>query len=181
MNRLARLLIGAIFIATMVGSCTSYEGRQVGSTKLDGWELCGYPIYTAEERILTPEEHEEELRRAKEEAEQAVQLEAERREAMFGIESKEKRRTVLLTMSTVSYALAILSVVAGALLSGYKTFGLLMGVLMILGTVFLSLVIALPIFTWALIGAIVAGIFRVLYLFKHRGYGGEPSSTVEAP
>jgi len=168
-------IIGWIAFGTLIllSGCKTYEGRLEGNIESSGIEILGCSVWSSEKRQLTDEEYDEKLRRQFREDELKTELEALKKERLYKIESKEKQRRVLLVMAYASYALALLSVVAGVVLKGYKTFAVLLSAFMVIGTVFLSLATTIHIFTWLLIGGVVVAVVRVMYLLKHRGYDHE--------
>ena len=157
------LAFGCMMLAAING-CQIYDGELPDKGKYveSGVRICGKTIYSKRKRVLS-----------KAEKIAMIDIEVLEKESLFKIESQEKRRSVLLIMALASYGLAVLAIVAGAILSGWKTFAALAAILMVLGTIFLSLVTTIYIFSWGLVGVVIAAIVRVLYLFKRRGYGGE--------
>lgn len=160
-----------VFVTLFLSSCQIYRGELLEDGKYveSGFRIGSLSIASERERVLSPSEFEEKLKREAEEQKLKDEMEANRRERLYKIESKEKRRKVLLYMSVISYCLALAAVVAGVLIRGYKTFGILCGVLMLLGTAFLSMVTTIHVLSWFLLAAVIVGVLRLLYVFRNRG------------
>lgn len=178
MARYSALIGWFIFASLMIvslSSCQVFKGEEIeaGKFKQSGLRLdlpgekLDMNILSSKERVTSPEEHKEELRRKAEEERLKTELEAEKKERLYKIETKEKKRRVLLILSCVCYLLGIAAVIAGVLLEGWKTFGMVAVSMMGLGIFFMVLIDMLPIFTIALMVPIGWGVLRLMYVFKH--------------
>lgn len=167
------ILLSALMIH--VSSCQTYkdEDRDNGKYKQSGLRLdlpgekLDVDILSHRERVLSPEEHKEEMRRKAEEEKLRIELEAQERERLYKIETKEKKRRILLYLSLGCYVLAVLSVVAGILLEGWKVFSTIAIAMMGFGIFFMVLIDMLPVFAAIVMIPIGIGVYRVMYMFKH--------------
>jgi len=181
-------LLFAVAVILHVSSCQIYKGEDRGEGKytqsglrldLPG-EKCDLDILSSKTRKLSPEEHNEKLRREAEEERLKTELEAEKKERLYKIETKEKKRTILLWLSLGCYILAVASVIAGILLEGWKTFGTIAVAMMGMGIFFMVLINMLPAFTVVIMVPVGWGVFRLMYMFKHVAFNkkGEGKAAV---
>jgi hypothetical protein len=179
-------IIFGIGMIIHISSCQVYQGEDVEGGKFTQSGLrfdlpgkkCDIDILSNKKRTESPEEHDERLRREAAEEKLRTELEAAKKERMYKIETKEKKRTILLWLSFGCYALAILSVVAGILLEGWKTFGTISVAMMGMGIFFMVLINMLPAFTAIVMIPVGWGVYRVMYMFKHVAFNKKSEEKV---
>ncbi len=171
-----KILILTLFIIITfnITSCQIYNGEELdgGKFQQSGLRLdlpgkkFDIDIMSSKKRVLSPEEHKEAMRRKAKEEELNTELEAAKRERMYKIETKEKKRTILLWLSCICYGLSVAFVVAGIFLEGWKVFSTIAVAMMAFGIFFMVLINMLPIMTVIIMVPIGIAVFRLLYMFK---------------
>lgn len=157
-----------VSLALLCG-CQVFQGERDGKYVRKGIRLVGTTVFESSERVLTDEEHAAKLSRELKEAEQAMALEEEERQRLYSVESKEKRRSVLLWSSVAAFAMALAFVAFGAFTKGWKTGAGGAVACMAVGMSFLTLIGLLPMITWIVGGLVAVLIVRTLYLVQKRG------------
>jgi len=175
----------AIAIILHASSCQMYQGEDIEGGKFTQSGLridlpgkkCDIDVLSSKKRTESPDEHSERLRREAAEEKLKTELEAARKERMYKIETKEKKRSILLWLSFGCYVLAVLSVIAGILLEGWKTFGTIAVAMMACGIFFMVLIDMLPAFTIAIIIPVGWGVYRLMFMFKHVAFNKKIKET----
>lgn len=179
------ILLAALLVH--LNSCQSFDGEEIegGKSTLSGYRIdlpgksMDINLFTSKKRIMSPEEHKEAMRRKAEEEQLRIELEAKEKERLYKIETKEKKRRILLILSCVCYMLAVLSVVAGIMLDGWKTFSTIAVAMMGFGVFFMVLIDMLPVFAAIVMIPVGLGVYRVMYMFRHVAYDKKSREKAE--